>query len=287
MKIMSSDEEAEFTGEQMQVDEDDDDDVPLFDLKSDKKRAATKITPSYVDDDDEDDSDDDDDIPLASLMKQKTRLMDEKKASSATKAKKNGKSPAKAKALPKKKKKATKQKEQKPTLKITKQSSTVSTTTTTPKSNGKYEWASAALYGTECDKGLLIQRLLCRWWYAITWPDPSTIPPKPPKNYDSLEGITGLYACTKGDKVGHILDLRDKATCPSFQNFARKSSLELRELLLKAMEEQKKQLVALDGTGTPTEKELNNMIKWATKLNADKADREAVKVLKANKLQLP
>jgi hypothetical protein len=278
MKIMSSEEEAEFTGDSPgkqeeydeDEDEDDEDDVPLYDLKTDRKRSST--TPSYVEEDDDSD-DDDDDIPLASLMKPKATV---------PKAKKNGKSAVKAPP----KKKAKKAKEAaKPTLKITKQSSTVSTKS----SNGdkKYEWASFALYGTECDKGLLIQRLLCRWWYAITWPDPSKIPEKPPKKYDSLEGFTGVYVCTSGDKVGDIMDLRGKEECPSFANFARKSSQELRELLLKALEEQKKQLVAAEGTGTTTEKELNTLIKWATKVKVDKADKEAVKVLKASKLELP
>jgi hypothetical protein len=278
MKIMSSEEEAEFTGdspgkqEEDDEDEDDDeDDVPLYALKTDRKRAAASSAPSYVDEDDDSD-DDDDDIPLASLMKPKV-----------TKPKTNGKSAVK-KALPKKKTKKAKE-AAKPALKITKQSSTVSTKS----SNGSktYEWASAALYGTECDKGLLIQRLLCRWWYAIVWPDPSKIPEKPPKKYDSLEGLPGVYVCTAGDKVGDILDLRGKEEAPSFANFAKKSSQELRELLLKALEEQKKQLVAAEGTGTPTEKELNTMIKWATKVNVDKADREAVKVLKASKLVVP
>jgi hypothetical protein len=285
MKIMSSEDEAEFTGdspgkqEDFDEDEDDDDDsddVPLYDLKTDRKRAATSSRPSYAEgDDDSDSDDDDDDIPLSSLVKPKA---------AAPKAKKNGKIPVKA--APKKKK--TKAKEAaKPTLKITKQSS--SATTTKPSNgNGKtYEWASAALYGTECDKGLLIQRLLCRWWYAITWPDPAKLPEKPPKKYDSLEGFTGVYVCTSGDKVGDIVDLRGKEDCPTFANFAKKSSQELRELLLKALEEQKKQLVAAEGTGTSTEKELNTVIKWATKLKVDKADKEAVKVLKASKLELP
>jgi hypothetical protein len=244
-------------------------------LKTDRKRAATKNRPSYAEGDDDSDSDDsDDDIPLSSLVKPKPA------------AKKNGKTPVKA--APQKKK--TKAKEAaKPTLKITKKSSTATTAATKPSNgNGKtYEWASAALYGTECDKGLLIQRLLCRWWYAITWPDPAKLPEKPPKKYDSLEGFTGVYVCTSGDKVGEIMDLRGKEDCPTFANFAKKSSQELRELLLKALEAQRKQLVAAEGAGTSTEKELNTMVKWATKLKVDKADKEAVKVLKASKLELP
>jgi hypothetical protein len=56
---------------------------------------------------------------------------------------------------------------------------------------------------------------------------------------------------------------------------------ELRDLLLRALQEQRKQLVEAEGTGTDAEKEIEALAKWATKVNPDKADREAAKVLKA------
>jgi len=224
------------------------------------------------DDDDEDsDDDDDDDIPLSAL-KIPSPL---KKKKVASKSSKKG-SAAKAKAKPKLKV---------PTKKKAKTSATKNISSAI--STNDYSSPSFALYGTESNKGQLIQKLLCRWWYAISWPDPSSIPNKPPLNYDAMDGFPGVYICTHGDEVGTIKDLRDKSKTPCFNNFANKTSEELRDLLMKAINEQKLQLCESEGSGTSTEKELNVMLKWATKLNVKKADKEAAKVLKANKLSIP
>ena len=123
----------------------------------------------------------------------------------------------------------------------------------------------------------------------MKWPDPSTLPDNPPRHYDSLNGFEGVYVCTSGDKVGDIMDLRnnDENSKPCFTNYAKKSSRELQALLLKALEEQKRQLVEAEGSGTATEKEINDEIKWVTKkINPDSADKEALKVLKAAKMTL-
>jgi hypothetical protein len=190
--------------------------------------------------------------------------------------KKNKKKPAAAATPAKKKAKPT------PTKKPT-----IASTTSTTSNSDDYQSASAALYGSGCNKGLLIQRLLCRWWYAINWPDPATLPKTPPKHYDALDGFPGVYIGTAGDDVGVIQDLRDNDQRPSFNTFAKKPSSELQTLLLAACDEQRKKLVEADGKGTATEKELNDIIKWATKLKHVTADKEAAKVLKAAKLTLP
>jgi hypothetical protein len=228
-----------------------------WDESPSKKRKSASKKVSYVEDTDDDDGDEeeDDDLPLAAL-----------KGSPPKKAK-NGE-----KKTPVKKKKVKKE--------------PVVTTSSTTSSDGKYQSASAALYGSDCQKGQLIQKLLCRWWYAIIWPDPVSLPEKNPANFDALDGFPGVYVCTAGDDVGKIMDVRDSAKCPSFNNFAKKSSEELKTLLLTALEEQKKQLIAAEGTGTPTEKELNDMIKWTKKVNSNKAEKEATKVLKAAKMTL-
>ena len=220
------------------------------------------------DDDDEEEEDDDDseeeddDIPLAAL-KSKSPSPKKKKA------------PAKKKkAAPKKKKKVTASKSK-------------SSSTTSSSSSSNYYSSSAALYQSGCQKGQLIQKLLCRWWYAITWPDPAVIPKEPPTNYDSLDGIPGVYVCTSGEDVGQIKDFRDKDTCPNFKNFASKPAEELQSLLIKALEAQKRILVTAEGQGTPTEKDIDTELKWAKKLNPTKADKEAVKVLKAAGMELP
>lgn len=118
----------------------------------------------------------------------------------------------------------------------------------------------------------------------MTWPDfeknPITVPP----NCDKLDGFPGVFVTTSGDDVGKIVDTRDDDTCPCFKNMVKKSSEELKTLLLKAIKEQKKILIEKEGNGTSTEKELTSLAKWTDKVNAKKADKEAAKVLKAANL---
>ena len=45
-------------------------------------------------------------------------------------------------------------------------------------------------------KGLLLQRLLCRWWYAIEWPKKEEIP-DPPPGYEALDGFPGVFISTR------------------------------------------------------------------------------------------
>jgi len=270
--INSSSDEAELG-------DDSNDDGDAEDVIGSRRRRSSRGVISYNEykedeeednDDDDDSDDDDDDIPLSALKIPSPA----KKKKVASKSSKKG-SAAKAKA---------KTKLKAPTKKKAKISATKSTSST---STNDYSSPSFALYGTESNKGQLIQKLLCRWWYAISWPDPSSIPNKPPLNYDAMDGFPGVYICTHGDEVGTIKDLRDKSKTPCFNNFANKTSEELRDLLMKAINEQKLQLCESEGSGTSTEKELNLMLKWATKLNVKKADKEAEKVLKANKLSIP
>lgn len=266
---MSSSDEAEF---------DEEDDTPLASLKAKanddnggrRKRKAVDYSEGADDDveeeeqeveddddDSDDDSDDEDDIPLAALKK------------SPSKAKPKAKTPAsKKKAKP-----------------VAKSPTKASTSSSSSKSTD-YSSASAALYESDSKKGFLIQKLLCRWWYAVTWPDPSKLPEKPPKHYDVLDGFPGVYICTSGDKVGHIMDTRDKEQCPSFQNYAKKSSKELKEMLLTALEEQLRQLIEHEGAGTPTEKDIKEDIKTVKRIKVDEADKEAVKILKAAKMKI-
>lgn len=260
------DSEEEFEGdeeseeEELQADEESsDDDEPIAAMKKRKASPKKSMKEDSDDEEEEESSDDsDDDIPLAAL-----------------------KSPPKKKeAKPAPKKKATKVKASKPAAKKAKKKKDASSEA----SNGKFSRPSAALYGTNCQKGQLIQTLLCRWWYAITWPE--NIPSEPPKYYDSLDGMPGVFVCTSGESVGKILDMRDMTKCPNFKNFAQKPSSELKDLVIKALNAQKEALIKADGAGTETEKDINRLLKWAEKLNPDKADKEAVKVLKASKLEL-
>jgi hypothetical protein len=331
--------EEEEGGSDEEEEESDEDDVPLSSLKKGNntqsnnsprrasssstggRAAAAKVT-SYAEDDDDDDgdddSDDDDDKPLASLLKVKPN-----KATADAKKKSDK---AKESSSSKKKKKTKDEPPSSPKKKKAKKEAVVSIPSTTSSSgNNKYEWSSAALYGTECDKGMLIQRLLCRWWYvsrnqkkraawptgfrtrstagarrwtcsshrwiarldvlrryATEWPAQSSLPASPPKNYDALDGFPGVYIGTSGEDVGTLLDLRDKSQAPSFANYLTMSASGLKELLVKALQEQRRQLLEAEGPGTPTERDIDQMLKWASKVNADKADKEAAKVLMAH-----
>jgi hypothetical protein len=111
--------------------------------------------------------------------------------------------------------------------------------------------------------------------------------PTPRGGYDALDGFPGVYICTQGSNVGQFIDRRDHTQSPSFRNFARKSTEELKELLLAAIEKQMKELIQHEGEGTETEKNLKALSKWAMKLDCAKADRSAEKVLKAKRLVLP
>lgn len=81
--------------------------------------------------------------------------------------------------------------------------------------------------------------------------------------------------------MGKIIDYRDVNTCPNFKNMTKRSSGELKELLLKAIEVQRGQLLENEGEGTGTQKDLRELEKWVNKVNVGKADKEAIKVLKA------
>ena len=258
------------------------DDIPLSKIAAKRKSEdededSDEEEEAEFEDDEEDSSDDDDDLPVSSLSPSakkgsKTKGSVSKKVASSEsshKAKKKTEKSSSSKASSAKKKKKT-------------QKDSVS-------SNGggssNFVCASSELY-SKSEKGKLVQALLCRWWYTVTWPDP-TLPTEPPKNCDSLDGFPGVYVYTKGESVGKLLDLRDKSTSPNFINFALKPAEELQSLLLTAIQKQKVELIQHEGKGTATEKALDNLAKWAAKLNTRKAEKDASKVLKAANLTLP
>mmetsp|Transcript_12032 Transcript_12032/g.28533 ORF Transcript_12032/g.28533 Transcript_12032/m.28533 type:complete len:274 (-) Transcript_12032:219-1040(-) len=268
--IGDSSDEAEFEGDDDSVENEDveDEDSPDEDGEDEdvevgrRGSRSSRARVSYNEEEDDDSYDEEDDIPLAALKSASPA----KKKSAASKVKTKAKAPAKKKA---------------------KTTASAKKATVSNPSNNDYSSPSFALYGTESIKGKIIQNLLCRWWYAIRWPDPSTIPKEPPIDCDAMDGFPGFFICTQGEEVGTIKDFRDKEKSPTFNNLAKKSSEELKELLVKAISEQKRQLIESDGPGTSTEKELNSMLKWVSKINTKKADKEAEKVLKANKFSIP
>lgn len=126
-------------------------------------------------------------------------------------------------------------------------------------------------------KGQLIQKLLCRWWYAIKWPSEADLSKPVPAGYEQLEGFPGVYISTKGDDVGKIIDNRCAKTCPNYQNLKKKNSEELRDLLKKALEKQNEQLIEHEGPSSSYAKSIAKELQWVNKLNPAKADKEAAK----------
>jgi hypothetical protein len=283
------------------IDELSDEDIPLSKSVPKKTKMSENAASSSSDDDDDeeddeeeeeedfedDDSDEldessDDDVPLSSIVtspnnKKKVEKVSKSATKPATATVK--KKPTKKKASPTKKEKAAQAKKKKDGKNKKKE------IVLTAGGSSNYVCASAELY-SKSEKGKLVQALLCRWWYAMTWPDPSSLPLEPPKNADTLDGFPGVYIYTKGESVGKLLDLRDKSTCPCFNNFARKSASELQSLLLAAIQKQKEELILHEGKGTSTEKDLDTLAKWAAKVNTNKADKDALTVLKAANLTL-
>lgn len=273
----SSDEEAEFN-------DDEDDDEEMGD-------EPDSDSDDFIADDEEDDdedgayaSDSSDDNVLLSALKSPQKPK-------AVKAKKTSSSMTK-KAAPKKKTTSTKSsssssaKKKANSTTSSKKSKASASSSSTGSGGSNYLCASNELY-SRCDKGKLIQSLLSRWWYACQWPDPKILmEPTPRGGYDALDGFPGVYICTQGSNVGKFIDRRDHTQSPSFRNFARKSSEELKDLLLAAIEKQMKELIQHEGEGTETEKNLKALSKWAMKLDCAKADASAEKVLKAKRLVL-
>lgn len=254
-----------------------DEDMPLSSLaKPPPRRSSSRSRSSYKEesaeeeeaelefddgveseDDDGDDEDDDgessdDDAPLSEFKSPKAKPAAKKKSTTKKATKKKATATKKKKTVVKKSESSTK-------AMITR---------------------SSELY-LNAMKGKLISELLSRWWYAITWPEPESLPESVPVNCDAMDGFKGVYVTTSGEDVGKILDMRNKDTCPNFINMAKKDCAELQELLLKAIAEQRRQLIEADGEGTQTEKDLGMLEKWAKKVNPKTADKEAKKVLKA------
>ncbi|RYY81998.1 hypothetical protein EON63_14270 [archaeon] len=134
-------------------------------------------------------SDSDDDKPIIALIKK--RVQDTKPV---VKAEKNDEKPAKKQRT-----------DDKPVSKVKGDVKKVKDTKTeiTSKSKSASSSGSAASlakrttdFYEDTDKGMLVQRLLVRWWYSIEWPIKEEIGTAP-EGYESLEGFPGVFISTK------------------------------------------------------------------------------------------
>jgi len=139
------------------------------------------------------DSSDDEDVPLGLLVKQ-TSVAKKASAPAASKKRKPEPVPAatKKKAAPKPK----------------------PSSETAPRAKaGKLTNETDLFFDTL--KGQLIQKLLCRWWYAIKWPSEADLSKPAPAGYEQLEGFPGVYisvkvssyaaSCSEGQRVFLLL----------------------------------------------------------------------------------
>ena len=136
--------------------------------------------------------------------------------------------------------------------------------------------AEQAIYGTL--RGKLLQEFLRRWWYAYDWPSQQAIDKEPENGFESLVAFPGVHICTlEGDeRFGKVQDHRDHAQSPCFLNFYKRPSAELKELCLKAFEVQMAQLLKAEPDNERYISKLKREQRDIERVDADKADREAV-----------
>ena len=96
---------------------------------------------------------------------------------------------------------------------------------------------TATMFYEDCDKGMLVQRLLQRWWYVLEWPKKEDLAEVPP-GYETLDGFLGVFISTRTDSLGNIIDLRNKETCPCLRNFKSYPCADLKKLCIDAYEKQ-------------------------------------------------
>jgi hypothetical protein len=130
----------------------------------------------------------------------------------------------------------------------------------------------------ETKKGMLVQRLLVRWWYAYDWPMPGDWDPNDvPAGYEELDGYPGVFVSMNVTSLGKLLDLRDSTMKPSLKNMSKKSAQELQELCVRAYENQILALEEAEGVGVPLLSELRRELHQVKKVHVDEADQEARK----------
>jgi hypothetical protein len=162
-----------------------DDEKPIAALIAEKTKtsvAAPKPTSTSSEKPGGNASDSEEDLPIAELMKRRNRL-----APGGTAVAPLSKKP---KVESDKDKDRDRNKDSKP-------KSTSSSANNSGKSSGRVmpdDSTWGAFYNTS--KGLLVQRLLCRWWYAMEWPKLDEIG-QAPAGYEALDGYPGVFVSTR------------------------------------------------------------------------------------------
>ena len=232
-----------------------------------------------------------DDIPLAVLKAQAEARAAKKKAAApakaatpakaAKKAKKKATPSAKASASAKAKKSASKKSASKASSGSAKRKRAAPASgKSTPKkkaaggaSSAEREYVPAAI----TSKQELVERILVRWWYAMTWPSVFAPPPQPADEFLEMGGIRGVYVGVHGGSIGKVVDTRDKRGCPCFKSLVKKNATALQKTLIKALKEQAKQLEAAEGAGSSFLRALKKELAYAEKLKPEKLEKKYAK----------
>lgn len=246
-------------------DEESDDNIPISVLIANKKKSSDSKISSKFDSSatKTSTSDSEDDIPIFELIKKRERESNSIKVTNLSKKIKTEKSVVKAEHVLR----AIKN-DDKNDFELSKNSKVV-------KVQSKVRSWSEFYLNTS--KGHLVQSLLVRWWYAYDWPLPEEIG-LPPKGFEPLDGFPGVFVSTRTDSLGKILDLRDKTNCPCLANFEKKSSAELKELCIKAYENQMSELIEVAGKEDNLLFVLKNELREIKHIDPKAADKEVKKI---------
>mmetsp|Transcript_26203 Transcript_26203/g.26446 ORF Transcript_26203/g.26446 Transcript_26203/m.26446 type:complete len:293 (-) Transcript_26203:190-1068(-) len=228
----------------------------------------------------EDDDDSDDNIPIAELLKRKTKQKAEETVAATEQRKSmNGATTKRTISINNKKLQEKKLSNASTTKKDINKINSNDNLKKRKLENDPSSSTSCSIYSDyyETRKGFLVQTLLRRWWYVIQWPRESD-QFTPPPGYEGLDGFRGVFVCTNTANLGHILDMRDHKTCPCLVNFANKPAEELKTLCVQAIKEQLRQLIDSEGSGSKLERQLKDELKEVEAVKTDKADKFAAKI---------
>ncbi|OQR94286.1 hypothetical protein ACHHYP_01560 [Achlya hypogyna] len=260
---------------------DSDEDVPLSKLREQAPKVAAKRT--IIDDDD----DSDEDKPIVAMRKKVKKSSnsddDDDQPISAFKKKPTIKSEPKIKSDPKSsaaKNTMMKEVHVKQEVKIEKRTLSASTKSSRKVAQiaFKQQECSEALYDTL--KGRLVQELLCRWWYALDWP-PKDTKYEETADLQPLDGFTGAFISVKGENMGSIVDKRSCSGKPSFMTFFAMPAKEVQDLVVVAYKNQMRVLEQHEGSDAPLLHDLKGALRGVEKIDAEKAEKGGLKVLKS------
>jgi hypothetical protein len=133
-----------------------------------------------------------------------------------------------------------------------------------------------AIYYNDTKKGMLVQRLLVRWWHAYQWPKATDWNESDvPKGYEELDGFPGVFVSLDVGTLGKILDLRDNEMKPSLRNMSSKHAKDVQDLCIQAYEKQMEELKTVEGEDSKLLRTLRRELHQVKDVDPDAAEREA------------